>query len=69
MKVTVDREIAEKLEHTETPMDETSVEALMAKRGFTVVPFKEERRSSNKFLGSENPRSKINPNGYDPDDR
>lgn len=34
--------------------------------GFKMV---QDRRSNNKWLGSENPRSKINPNGYDPVER
>lgn len=49
----------------ETPLDVGSVEALLAERGFSVVDLREDRRSSNKFLGSDRPKSKINPNGYD----
>lgn len=34
--------------------------------GFKYV---QDRRGTNKFLGSEHPRTKINPNGYDPIER
>lgn len=34
--------------------------------GVQIVCPVQDRRSGNRFLGSENPKSKINPNGYDP---
>lgn len=40
-----------------------NVAELVSARGFTIV---QSQRSGNKFLGSEQPKSKINPNGYDP---
>ena len=52
-------------EHEETTIPETSVQELLAKRGFKVVPFKADRRGTNKFLGSENPKSRINPNEHE----
>jgi len=42
------------------------VELVRTDDGFKQV---QNRRSNNKWLGSENPRSKINPNGFDPIER
>lgn len=47
-------------------LKEGTVAELVASRGFTI---KKSSRSGNKFLGTEQPRSKINPNGYDPVER
>lgn len=44
----------------------SSVEAQAAAMGVHLVRPVQDRRSKNKFLGSEKPQSRINPNGFDP---
>lgn len=41
-----------------------SVEEFAAEKGLTLVRPRANVRGTNKFLGSEHPVSKINPNGY-----
>lgn len=43
-----------------------SVEQFAKVKGFDIVRPKKDQRSSNKFLGQDKPKSKINAYGYDP---